>query len=247
MKLYNLKNKLLPLFISPVLIINSCKNKEDQPTKDNNADDTSLSAVAGQLKKRFSLPYYSEAFFTPHWYSSDAPELASFHKIPAFELTNQRGASVTSESLRGNIYIVNFFFTSCPGICPALIRSMQTVEAAYPQDPNLSLLSFSVTPDKDDVETLSKYATKMEITSPNWHLLTGNRQDIYNLGRNGYFIEEDLGIKKTDDEFLHTENLVLIDENQHIRGIYNGINKTSVNQLIKDIKVLKRKASKEIE
>ncbi len=246
MKLYNLRNKLLPLFISPVLLISSCEKKEDKQAEDNNADGKSLSVDTEQPKKTFRLPYYNEAFFTPHWHSPDAPELASFHKIPAFELTNQQGASVTSKSLRGDIYIVNFFFTSCPGICPAVIRNMQIVEAAYPQDPNLSLLSFSVTPDKDDVETLSKYATKMKITSPSWHLLTGNRKKIYNLGRNAYFIEEDLGVKKTDDEFLHTENLVLIDGNQHIRGIYNGMNKTSIKQLIKDIKVLKTEDTPEV-
>jgi protein SCO1/2 len=88
------------------------------------------------------------------------------------------------------------------------------------------------------VAKLRSYAEKRDISSIRWFLLTGSREQIYDLGRNAYFIEENMGIEKTTDDFLHTENFVLVDKQKHIRGIYNGLNKNSVEQLIMDIKLL---------
>jgi protein SCO1/2 len=101
-------------------------------------------------------------------------------------------------------------------------------------------LSHSVTPEHDSIPVLKEYAEDKGIDSQKWHLVTGDRDQIYKLGRKDYFVEEDLGLEKDIDEFLHTENFVLIDKDKHIRGIYNGLNKTSVSQLIADIKTLKR-------
>ena len=101
------------------------------------------------------------------------------------------------------------------------------------------MLSHSVTPSIDSVQQLKKYALDKNV-GKNWHLVTGNKKEIYDLGRQSYFVEEDLGEPKGIDDFLHTENFVLIDKNKHIRGIYNGLNKNSVMQLIGDIKTLKK-------
>lgn len=101
-------------------------------------------------------------------------------------------------------------------------------------------MSHSVTPDIDSITTLKKYAEANGVISNKWHLVTGNRSEIYDLGRNYYFVEEDLGKRKSVEDFLHTENFVLVDNNRHIRGIYNGLNKSSINQLIADIKSLKK-------
>lgn len=184
------------------------------------------------------LPYFDEASFTPQWISSDSDSLNDFHVIPAFSLINQEGDSVSQESLEGKIYVANFFFTSCPGICPQMNDNMGMLQEEFIDDDQVMLISHSVTPDRDTVEKLMGYAAKRNINSKKWYLLTGERQEIYNLGRNAYFVEENMGIEKTVDDFLHTENFVLIDKNKHIRGIYNGLNKTSVNQLIADIKTL---------
>ena len=96
----------------------------------------------------------------------------------------------------------------------------------------------SVTPEQYSVATLFEYSMKVGAIKDKWHLLTGDGEMIYNLGRKAYFVEEDLGFNRPADEFLHTENLVLIDQNEYLRGIYNGLNKVSVNTLIEYIHVL---------
>ena len=117
---------------------------------------------------------------------------------------------------------------------------MGLVQAAFLDDPEVLLISHSVTPNQDSVEVLKEYANAKGVVSGKWHLVTGNRSEIYRLGRENYFVEEDLGLDKKEDDFIHTENFVLIDFDGHIRGIYNGLNKTSVNQLIADIRQLKK-------
>ncbi len=117
---------------------------------------------------------------------------------------------------------------------------MGVLQDAFKNDDEVLLLSHSVTPQKDTVVVLKKYAEAHNVQSVKWHLVTGNRNEIYDLGRKSYFVEEDLGLKKNAEEFLHTENFILVDKHKHIRGIYNGLNKTSIQQLIADIKTLKR-------
>ena len=116
---------------------------------------------------------------------------------------------------------------------------MKIVQEEFLKDDEVLLISHSVTPDKDSVSVLREYALNKGVVSNKWHLVTGLQNEIYKLGRKDYFVEEDLGTDKDENDFLHTENFVLIDKNRHIRGIYNGLNKTSVNQLIKDIHTLK--------
>ncbi|MFT7436721.1 MAG: protein SCO1/2, partial [Psychromonas sp.] len=146
---------------------------------------------------------------------------------------------VTERTLAGKIYVANFFFTTCPGICPQMTDNMGILQKEYLEDKDVMLISHSVTPNRDTVAKLKGYASKRNVQSIKWHLLTGDREQIYNLGRNAYFIEENMGIEKTIDDFLHTENFVLVDKQKHIRGIYNGLNKASIQQLIEDIKTLK--------
>lgn len=186
-----------------------------------------------------TLPYYAEASFTPQWISPQDPFLADFHQIPAFSLLNQEGDTITEQSISGKIYVADFFFSTCPGICPKMTKNMSMVQEAFLEDEEILLLSHSVMPSWDSVVVLKAYAEEHGVNSQKWHLLTGNMEEIYSLGRKQYFVEEDLGLQKSSDDFLHTENFVLIDKQRHIRGIYNGLNKNSVQQLIADIKTLK--------
>jgi protein SCO1/2 len=185
------------------------------------------------------LPYYNSADFTPHWLNADSDSLKNFHRIPAFRLVNQQGDTLTEKDITGKIYIANFFFTTCPGICPKMADNMQMVQEAFKDDDEVLILSHTATPESDSVAVLKEYAEAHGCISGKWHLLTGNRSEIYRLGRKYYFVEENMGINKSDDEFLHTENFVVIDRNRRIRGIYNGLNKTSVRQLIADVQTLK--------
>ena len=185
------------------------------------------------------LPYYISADFTPQWIAPNSSELRSFHKIPEFSLTNQDGNIVTEKTFENKIYVTDFFFTFCTGICPKMTDNMGVLQEEFKEDASVLLLSHSVTPDHDTPEILQEYADAKGVIPDKWHLVTGDRQEIYDLGRMAYFVEEDLGLEKETNDFLHTENFVLIDKNKHIRGIYNGLNKTAIAQLITDIKTLK--------
>lgn len=187
-----------------------------------------------------SLPFYKEASFTPHWITPNTLEEKVFHKIPDFKLVNQLGDTLTQQNFDNKIYITDFFFTSCPGICPQMTNSMVALQEKFKNDPNILFLSHSVTPTIDTVEELAKYAKRFGVISNKWHLVTGDKTEIYNLGRNEYFVENDLGIPKDINDFLHSENFLLIDKNKHIRGIYNGLNRASMAQLVVDVQALEK-------
>ncbi len=189
-----------------------------------------------------ALPYYNDATFTPNWLDVNAEQLDDFHTIAPFEFLNQDGEKITDQTLAGKIHVADFFFTSCPGICPRMTNNLSLVQDAFALDTSVVLLSYSVTPEKDSVSVLKAYAENKGIQSGKWHLLTGQRQEIYELGRKSYFAEEDLGEPKGEDDFLHTEHFFLIDGKGHLRGIYNGLNKNSVNELISDIATLQSEA-----
>ena len=186
-----------------------------------------------------NLPYYNEESFTPHWLTPNSEEEQDFHKIPDFKLVNQLGDTITRKTFENKIYITDFFFTSCPGICLKMTGNMSKVQEAFKSDAEIVLLSHSVTPSIDSVAVLKDYAEDHGVIDNKWHLVTGDKNEIYNLGRNQYFVENDLGIPKDINDFLHTENFLLVDKNKHIRGIYNGLNSASIAQLIIDVKALK--------
>lgn len=187
-------------------------------------------------KAERKLPYYNTADFTPTWeLPTDGDQ---FHQIRPFNLINQENEKFTEADIKGKICVVDFFFTSCPGICPKMANSMIDLQNEFLEDDNLLLLSHSVTPDYDSVPVLKQYAIKKGVDFKRWKLLTGTRNEIYDLGRKYYFVEEDEGLLREEDYFLHTENFVLIDKQRHIRGIYNGIDPNSIQALIADIKVL---------
>ena len=188
------------------------------------------------------LPYYNDESFSPNWLTPGSTEEQKFHKIPDFELTNQLGEKVNQKTFEDKIYITDFFFTSCPGICPQMSGNMFNLQEEFKEDSEILFLSHSVTPTQDSVPVLKNYAEKYGVIDNKWHLVTGDKVEIYELGRDQYFVENDLGEPKSIDDFLHTENFLLIDKNKHIRGIYNGLNRASIAQLIIDIKALKEES-----
>lgn len=198
------------------------------------------SSVKEKSSRVVSLPYYNDASFTPNWLLANSTEIDTFHSIPDFILVNQLGDTITHTSFESKIYVTDFFFTVCPGICPKMTDNMLLLQEAFLKDDEVRFLSHSVTPKRDSVSVLRDYADNKGIIDNKWHLVTGDRTEIYDLGRNHYFVEEDLGKERDDDDFLHTENFLLIDKNKHIRGIYNGLNKVAITQLIADIQTLKK-------
>ena len=182
------------------------------------------------------LPYYNTPDFTPKWEMSNEK---TFHHIRPFKLINQENQLFTERDIEGKICVADFFFTTCPGICLKMTNSMYDIQKEFFNDDEILLLSHSVTPEKDSVPVLKQYAKEKKVDFKRWKLLTGNKNEIYDLGRKYYFVEEDEGVKKGNDVFLHTENFILIDKQRHIRGIYNGLDPNSMQNLISDIKILK--------
>lgn len=186
------------------------------------------------------LPYYNDESFTPNWLTPNSKEEKNFHEIPDFTLVNQLGDTLTQKTFENKLYVTDFFFTSCPGICMKMTENMSKLQEEFKDDSEILLLSHSVTPTIDSVSVLKSYAEKNGIIDNKWHLVTGDKMEIYDLGRKQYFVENDLGISKDINDFLHTENFLLIDKNKHIRGIYNGLNRASIAQLIIDVRKLKK-------
>ena len=188
--------------------------------------------------KEFNLPYYDSSIFTPQWLKPNSRALKDFHTVSDFKFMNQLGELVTPNTFDNKIYVASFFFTSCPGICPKMRSQLFQVQQEFLNNNNVAIISHSIQPSNDTVEVLKDYADEHGVLSNKWHLVTGDRDEIYKIARDDYFANEDLGEFVSNQDFLHTENLVLVDTNRHIRGVYNGLNKTSITHLINDIKTL---------
>lgn len=184
-----------------------------------------------------TLPYYNSPDFTPIF--TQNPGQAITHSIGSFSMINQHNQAITEQDINGKIHVANFMFTRCTSICPIMTNHLREVASAFENDEQVAILSFSVTPWMDSVPQLRNFADSYEIKAKNWHLLTGNTSAIYTLARQSYFAEEQLGFTKDSTDFLHTERVLLVDENQHIRGVYNATLPLEIAQLIDDIALLK--------
>jgi protein SCO1/2 len=192
-----------------------------------------------QENKAIQLPYYNTPEFTPQFITSTVEASNKItHTISSFSMTNQYGQQITEKAIEGKIHVANFIFTRCGSICPVMTKHMKLLQEVFENNANVVMLSYSVTPWIDSVARLKLYTDNNNITSPNWHFLTGTKGDIYKLARQSYFAEENLGFSKDSTDFLHTEHILLVDRNKKIRGIYNGTLQLEAEQLIKDIKTL---------
>jgi len=198
-----------------------------------------LSACAPK-KEQVGLPYFDTPDFTPTWVDKNTNAFQNLHTIPAFSFTDQDGNNVSDMTVNDKIYVVDFFFTRCGSICPKMTNNMGKVANAFLKDQNVVMLSHSVTPELDNAMVLKKYAETKGIKNPNWHLLTGDKKQIYDIARKGYFADNAIGYNKDVSEFLHTENFVLVDKHRHIRGVYNGTIDFEVDNLVRHIKMLER-------
>ncbi|MCB9169790.1 MAG: SCO family protein [Flavobacteriales bacterium] len=161
------------------------------------------------------------------------------HHIHDFDLIDQTGQHLTLDDVKGRIIIADFFFTTCTSICPKMSSQMTRVQQAYKDDDRVVILSHSVTPEMDSVPVLQAYADRFGADPAHWHLLTGDRKQIYDLARRSYFAAVTEGDGGPDD-FVHTENFVLVDPQLRIRGFYDGTSTADVDRLISDIGKLLR-------
>ena len=191
------------------------------------------------IDKTKTLPFYNSEEYTPQWISQSDPDYTKIHTIASFEFTNQNGKKITNKELEGKIYIADFFFTTCPSICPILAKNMGSLQEIYKQDENILLLSHSVMPWVDSVSKIKEYALEQKVIDTKWHLVTGDRESIYNIARNSYFADEDYKKTKDELEFIHTENFILVDKKGRIRGVYNGTLALDIQRLQRHIELLK--------
>jgi protein SCO1/2 len=194
-----------------------------------------------EIKKEadLTLPFFNKPDWTPEWIQATDSNYKQIHRIPAFSFLDQDGNTISDITVAGKIYVTNFFFTACRGICPKMTTNMNFLQKAFAKDTNVLLLSHSVTPETDNIPILKKYALENNVNSKQWHLLTGNKNAIYALAKQQYFAGDSVGYYQTGNEFLHTENFILVDKHARIRGVYNGTLLVEIERIKEDIAILK--------
>jgi protein SCO1 len=160
-----------------------------------------------------------------------------YHTIPDFKVVNQDSETITQDALKDKIYVADFFFTSCPTICPITEANLLKVQKKYNNLADFKMISFSIDPRHDSVHVLKDYATRMGADTKQWYFVRGDADQIYDLAQKGYLASAQ---KDTTEPggYMHSGAFILVDKEKRIRGIYNGTDSTEVNRLIHDIPVL---------
>lgn len=158
-----------------------------------------------------------------------------FHTIPPFSFTNQNGEIISDQTVNDNIYVANFFFATCKTVCPAMNSQVSRAQDELKDVKGVRFLSFTVDPDNDNVSALKDYAEMMRADNSRWWFLTGDKDSIYNLAREGFLVPASIAAA---GDFFHSQDLILIDKEKRMRGIYDGTVLAEVDTLIDEIKVL---------
>lgn len=186
------------------------------------------------------LPFFNKPDWTPEWINRGDSSYATIHSIPDFSFIDQDGKIFDQNRVEGKIYVANFFFTRCRIICPKMTTNMSLLQEAFSSDTTIHLVSHSVTPELDSVAVLKKYAIENKIDATCWTLVTGDLDAIYTLARKQYFAGDSIGYFQAGNEFLHTENFILIDKHRRIRGVYNGTLPVEIDRIKQDIATLRK-------
>ena len=194
---------------------------------------SSFNYVQTQEKK---LPIYSPSMVSDELVEEELRYVKKYHRISDFSLLNQNGNNVTQEDYKNKIYVADFFFTTCPDICPIMTGNMLYLQENL-KDTNVMLASFSVTPKIDTVEVLKEYSSLKGVDDSRWNLMTGDKKQIYDLARKSYLVAKAIPDGKNHG-MIHTENFVLVDRDKRIRGYYDGTNIEDMDKLLDDIEIL---------
>src|SRR5690606_16200925 len=190
------------------------------------------------LQPKEMLQIYQPSMVDPTLVDSTLHYKRKYHTIADFSLVNQNGRTITQEDYGDKIYIADFFFHPGPSLCPIMTQNVPAIQQAILDDPEVMLLSDSVTPKIDSVPQLKKYALEKGVVDRKWNLLTGDKKQIYELARKSY-----LAVKTDGDggpyDMIHTENFILVDKERRIRGFYDGTKTADIDKLLKDLKTLK--------
>jgi protein SCO1/2 len=160
-----------------------------------------------------------------------------YFTVPPFKLVNQNGDTITEKSLDGKIYVANFFFASCPGVCPKMTDALKPLQDEFKKNADVVFISHTVDPEHDTLPALKAFAEKHGADLAKWYFVTGNRDSIYDLAIKGYLVPagEDA---RAEGGYLHSQDLLLIDKEKRIRGIYDSLEPEDIKRLKDEIKVL---------
>lgn len=189
------------------------------------------------IDKKTELPIFNPTDFNPELVDATIQGINKNHTVSDFELINQNGKVITQADYNAKIYVTDFFFTRCPSICPIMSNNMEKLQNIFLEENEVMFLSMSVTPEMDSVPILKKYAEKNGVIDAKWNITTGDKKHIYNLARKSYFAAVDQGDGGLQD-FIHTPNFILIDQEKRIRGVYDGTKEEEINRIAQDIKQL---------
>lgn len=198
-----------------------------------------VTAIYNTLNVYQPLPIYQPTMVQPELVDSTLHYKKKYHKIADFSLVNQNGETITQDTYKDKIYVADFFFTTCQTICPIMTNYMAEIQQKFRDDPEVMLLSHTVTPEIDTIAQLKRYADKKGVNAKKWNLVTGNKEEIYTLARKSYLAVKENDYAGTFD-MIHTENFMLIDKKRQIRGFYDGTNAEDVDNLLNDIAHLKK-------
>ena len=190
------------------------------------------------VKPKTTLPVYNPIDVNPRLVDDAVKHISRDHKVADFNLINQNGDTITQENFNNKIYVADFFFTRCQTICPIMSVNMGDLQKHFKNDEAIKFLSHSVTPIIDSVSVLKAYAIKNGAIDGKWDITTGEKKHIYDLARKSYFAVLDEG-DGGDQDFIHTEQFILVDKKKQIRGFYDGTDKNEMERIIKDIEILK--------
>lgn len=191
------------------------------------------------LQPKQTLPIFQPAMVNFELVDSTLQHVKKYHRIAPFRLINQNGQTITQSWVKDKIYIADFFFTTCPSICPIMTDNMRGIQNYFENDDQIRLLSFSVTPAIDSVAQLKKYALEKGVIDQKWSLLTGPKKEIYALARQSFLVAKDDGGGGPYD-MIHTENFVLVDPLGRIRGFYDGTSTEEMETLLSEVTLLKK-------
>tara|TARA_R110001583_G_scaffold49679_1_gene155468 strand:+ start:1146 stop:1823 length:678 start_codon:yes stop_codon:yes gene_type:complete len=197
-----------------------------------------ITAIYIFLTPQKKLPIYNPKDVNPKLVDESLWNKGRNHKVADFKLINQNGETITQKDYEGKIYVADFFFTRCITICPIMTSNISELQEIFKNDDEIKFLSLSVTPDIDSVSVLKEYAVKKGVIDGKWNITTGDKKHIYELARKSYFVVLDEGDGGLQD-FIHTENFVLVDKKRQIRGYYDGTDKEDIQRLVLDIQLLK--------
>ncbi len=164
--------------------------------------------------------------------------------VRPFSFVNQDGKMISNKDVEGKVYVAEFFFTTCPGICPDMNNNMRTVYEKFRDEPDFLILAHTSDPDNDSVSNLKYYADSMKVNTDKWIFLTGRKDSLYHMARVSYTIDDPANnLKSIEDDFLHTQFWALVDKKGNVKKIYDGLKKKEVRALVSDIrKLLKEKS-----